>query len=40
VIELFRARGAGDFTLLQDYVTLNQSHVLFENAARLLIARN
>ncbi len=40
MIELFRARGAGDFTLLQDYVTLNQSHVLFENAARLLIARN
>lgn len=40
MIQLYRASGASDFTILQDGLTHDQCRVLFENAARLLLARS
>lgn len=40
MIELFHAGGAGDFAILQGYLTHDQARLLFSNAARLLSARD
>ena len=40
MIQLYQAGGAGDFTILQESLTREQCRVLFESAARLLIARS
>src|SRR6266513_1121338 len=40
MIELYRASGAGGFSVLNDGIPTDQTTVLFENAGRLLSARN